>query len=89
MRPARLWPGPGTFPVSPLGPRCGRVLILDGRHERTGDYGDPFDPPTCARPAGNAPAANGSPGCRSAAAIARDLRAGVDRRRRARMRAAA
>jgi hypothetical protein len=74
MRPARLWPGPGTFPVSPLGPRCGKPIALDGRFERGGIAGDPGNPPACGRPECHA----GS--CRSAGALARYAAAQSERK---------
>lgn len=69
------WAGwlPDAAPGRPLGPRCGRVLALDGRFERGGVPGDPGDPPRCGRPDGH----NGR--CRSAEAVARYLRADVAR----------
>ncbi len=80
---------PDGGPSRPLAPRCGRVLTLDGRFERGGVPGDPGDPPRCGRPAGHPPAANGSPGCRSEAAVARSLRADLDRQAAARERSRA
>lgn len=70
----KAWRGwsPDVAPSRPLAPRCGRVLALDGRYERGGEPGDPGDPPRCGRPAGHPPAANGSPGCRSAQFLARE-----------------
>lgn len=82
----KAWRGwtPDTAPSRVLAARCGRVLALDGRYERGGLPGDPGDPPVCGRPAGHAPAANGSPGCRSEAAVARYYRADLARRERSR-----
>jgi hypothetical protein len=83
--PASLpsWSGwsPDPVPARPLPPRCGRVLVLDGRFERAGEPGDPGDPPRCGRPAGHPRTADGKSGCRSEAAVARYLRA--DRARQA------
>lgn len=88
----RAWRGwtPDTGPARELSPRCGRILALDGRYERGGEAGDPGDPPRCGRPAGHPAAANGSPGCRSEAALARYKLVDLDRhsRRRERARAA-
>src|SRR6266566_5183499 len=56
---------PDTAAPRPPGPRCGRVLALDGRFERGGVPGDPGDPPRCGRPAGHPPTAGGLAGCRS------------------------
>jgi len=54
-------------------PRCGKPLRLDGRHERSGEAGDPGNPPVCGRPASH-------PGpCRSEAAVARYSRADAAR----------
>ncbi len=74
----KVWRGWSPDPAAPrpLAPRCGRPLALDGRFERGGV---PGDPPRCGRPAGHPPAANGSPGCRSEAAVARYRRADRDR----------
>jgi len=80
---------PDGGPSRLLAPRCGRVLALDGRFERGGVPGDPGDPPRCGRPAGHPPAANGSPGCRSEAAVARYYAADADRHAAARERSRA
>ena len=79
----KAWRGwtPDAAPSRVLAPRCGRVLALDGRYERGGEPGDPGCPPVCGRPAGHPPAANGSPGCRSEAAVARYHKADLDRQR--------
>lgn len=71
---------PDRVPARRLPPRCGRVLVLDGRFERGGLPGDPGDPPRCGRPEGH------SPPCRSEAAVARNLRADRDRQAAARER---
>jgi hypothetical protein len=57
-------------------PRCGKPIRLDGRYERSGEPGDPGNPPVCGRPEGHPRAANGSPECRSEAAVSRKYAAG-------------
>lgn len=78
----RAWT-PDTAPGRQLAPRCGRVLLLDGRYERAGVPGDPSKPPLCGRPEGHR-----GP-CRSEAAVARAYRADLARQAAARERSRA
>lgn len=79
------WSGwaPDPAPARPLAPRCGRGLAVDGRYERAGMPGDPGKPPVCGRREGH------NPPCRSEAAVARYLRADLDRQARSRGRSRA